>query len=59
MSIVERSIDIDGNTITIQTGKIQEYALFSVGIGALLALLILAINYQWVSRLVTWFSNLF
>ena len=44
---------------TIQTGKIQEYALFSVGIGALLALLILAINYQWLNSVVTWVRNLF
>jgi NADH-quinone oxidoreductase subunit L len=44
---------------TIQTGKIQEYVLFSVGIGALLALLILAINYGWPGQIASWFSAIF
>ncbi|MCB8919622.1 MAG: NADH-quinone oxidoreductase subunit L [Ardenticatenaceae bacterium] len=44
---------------TIQTGKIQEYALFSTGIASLLALLILAINYDWPNRILNWFSTIF
>ena len=39
---------------TIQTGKLQEYALVSAGIGSVLAILILAINYGWLSFLGGW-----
>jgi NADH-quinone oxidoreductase subunit L len=34
---------------TIQTGKMQEYILVSAGIASVLAILILAINYGWLS----------
>lgn len=44
---------------TIQTGKIQEYALFSLGIATLLALLILAINYRWFEGLFGLIGSLF
>ena len=39
---------------TIQTGKLQEYALVSAGIASVLAILILAINYGWFTALGGW-----
>lgn len=39
---------------TIQTGKLQEYALVSAGIASVLAILILAINYGWFAGLGGW-----
>ena len=39
---------------TIQTGKLQEYALVSTGIASVLAILILAINYGWLNSLTSW-----
>ena len=39
---------------TIQTGKLQEYALVSAGIASVLAILILAINYGWFAVLGGW-----
>jgi NADH-quinone oxidoreductase subunit L len=44
---------------TIQTGKLQEYALFSLGIATLLALLILAINYRWFEGLFSFIGTIF
>lgn len=39
---------------TIQTGKLQEYALVSAGIASVLAILILAINYGWFAVVGGW-----
>ncbi len=39
---------------TIQTGKLQEYALVSAGIASVLAILILAINFGWFAVLGGW-----
>lgn len=39
---------------TIQTGRLQEYALVSAGIASVLAILILAINYGWLAILGGW-----
>jgi hypothetical protein len=37
----------------LQTGKIQEYTLVSMLIAVALALVVLAINYGWLSQLFT------
>jgi hypothetical protein len=42
---------------TIQTGKLQEYALVSAGIASVLALLILGINFGWFDVVVDWWNS--
>ncbi|MFW6042130.1 MAG: NADH-quinone oxidoreductase subunit L [Chloroflexota bacterium] len=47
-------LDLSREFRTIQTGKLQEYALVSAGIASVLAILILAINYGWLGVLGGW-----
>jgi NADH-quinone oxidoreductase subunit L len=42
---------------TIQTGKLQEYALVSAGIASVLALLILGINFGWFNVVIEWWNS--
>jgi NADH-quinone oxidoreductase subunit L len=42
---------------TIQTGKLQEYALVSAGIASVLALLILGINFGWFNVVIDWWNS--
>ena len=42
---------------TIQTGKLQEYALVSSGIASVLAILILGINFGWFDPILSWWNT--